>query len=137
MPDPTGSVENGGCGVADTTSHASIPAEDVVLFYSNQSGTDIKIALFDWTRHAQHRKGLWRYLPSPRDGSQKIFEDFGTGSNGWFSVYVVEGQASISKCLATANIFVSAKPQIVIKKVKKERKKENQNHSLPHKRKIC
>ena len=54
-------------------------------------------------------------------GKERLFENFETkdgsssvGSTGWYSIYVIKPDNSVTRCLSTENLFNTRKTNIVI-----------------------
>ena len=124
MPDPTASFEDGGAvnppSAEDVAQPPATEAERVVLTYQNNTGRNLRLALYDWSRHFAQQNGRWRFLKLPLRSEERRFEDFigadhAAGSTGWFSAYVVTPGNAVSSCLLTANLFAARKPRMVVK----------------------
>jgi hypothetical protein len=124
MPDPAGPIEKGGASRAptkiDVEKSPLEKAEDVVITIKNNTGDDIDLAMYDWSRHFDKQKGLWSYF-RVEAGKERLFENFETkdgsssvGSTGWYSIYVIKPDNSVTRCLSTENLFNARKTNIVI-----------------------
>jgi hypothetical protein len=124
MPDPTGPIEKGGAvdmpSQTDVDKSPTVKAEDVVLQIKNRTSANLELAMFDWSRHFAKQNGVWSYV-KVRAGQDRLFESFETktgatsvGSTGWFSLYMIKPDNSVTRCLSTENFFNARQTSIII-----------------------
>ena len=92
----------------------NVNPSDVFLECRNNTNRDIEIALYDWSRHYDNKRGKWRFFKMEAHDTVFRFEDFQDDSTGWFSIYVVAKNGVFSKCLGTINLFTTLHSEIVI-----------------------
>jgi hypothetical protein len=114
-PDPLN--PKAGCSDAPTLSQVQSPldlvkAEDVVLLYKTTSEQRIELAMFDWSRHYDGRRGVWRDFFPGKEITP--FEAFSDDSTGWFSFYVRRPDGNYTGCLGTINLFTKRSTKLIV-----------------------
>jgi len=106
-----------GCSDAPTLKqvHGSsnlVKTEDVVLLHQTTSEQRIEVAMFDWSRHYDGRRGIWRDLFPTKEITP--FEAFSDDSTGWFSFYVRRPDGNYTGCLGTINLFTKRSTKLIV-----------------------